>query len=308
MKYERIKLKVKEIMKEYLEVGFSGEKGIYACGGSLTVALPYSSVNDLAGFYLDGVVFSVLSGMPLGSIYFLRKPSGYEVIDGKKRLIALCRYIAGKNPSAYKTPFSSLSLSEKERVFDYEVEAIVVDGTREELAEWLKITNAHEYVSREQEVLNSCCGGEWIEKAKEYFSGRNCKAYKLGADLMSGTPENQDYLAKVLSWIADEKGFESGKEYMLEHADDPDADELIAYFEHVVEWVFDVFPARRKERKGVEWGLLYNRFRDEQLDAYELDIKIEKLFADGTDYDRQGVFAYVLTENKKYLFSPFNGV
>lgn len=307
MKSERIKLKVKDIVNGYVEVGFLGEHGIYACGGKLAVCLPYSSANDLSDFYCDGVVFSVLNGMPLGTMYFVKKTDGLEVIDGKKRLITLCRYIADEKFDGCKIPFRLLKSDEKQKILDYEVEAFIVEGSREELAEWLKIINAREHALREQEMLNACCCGDWLKSAKEYFSGRNCKAYMLGSDLMSGKPEEQHYLSKALSWIADYKGLKSGKEYMFEHADDTDAAELVDYYERVMHWTYDTFPARRKERKGVEWGLLYNRFCQAELDAYQLDSEVKKLLDSENCYNRHGVFAYVLTRNKRYLSTPFVG-
>ena len=308
MQAKKISLTVGEIANGYTEVGFLGEDGIYGCGGRLTVCPPRQSKNDLSDFYTGGVIYSVLHGMPLGSIYFIGRDGGYEVLDGKKRLITLCRYLIKDYQCVIdKVRFHDRPAAERQKILDYPVEAYVVAGTRDEILEWLKIINAREYAVRKQEMLNGACNGKWLADAKRFFSGRNCEAYKTGRDFLSGAPENQDYLARTLSWIVDYECLGSVEEYMFAHVDDEDASGLIGYFERVIDWAYKTFPARRVEKRGVEWGLLYNRFRDLECDAYELDVEVEKLLKSDKLYNRQGVFAYVLSRNKRYLSTPFTG-
>ena len=37
------------------------------------------------------------------------------------------------------------------------------------------------------------------------------------------------------------------------------------FLKRVIEWVETIFPVYRKEMKGIEWGLLYNTYKDAEL-------------------------------------------
>lgn len=45
---------------------------------------------------------------------------------------------------------------------------------------------------------------------------------------------------------------------MAQHQNDPSAVILWNYFRSVIDWVQAIFPKKRKEMKGLPWGLLYN--------------------------------------------------
>ena len=56
--------------------------------------------------------------------------------------------------------------------------------------------------------------------------------------------------------------------FHLTHCNDSDADELWQYFQDVIHWVDKLFGRKyKKEMKGVEWGLLYNKHKDTKLTA-----------------------------------------
>src|SRR5699024_6813696 len=101
-------------------------------------------------------------------------------------------------------------------------------------------------------------------------------AYNLASDYMDGTPIRQDYLETAISWIND--GVIEG--YMGEHQHDRNANELWLYFQNVIQWAQLLFPVIRKELKNVNWGLLYNKYKDNSYDADELEEKIKELMID----------------------------
>ena len=57
---------------------------------------------------------------------------------------------------------------------------------------------------------------------------------------------------------------------MAKHQHDKNANELWNYFQDVIGWVRDVFPNHRKEMAQVNWGELYNEYKDEKLNADKL--------------------------------------
>jgi hypothetical protein len=61
---------------------------------------------------------------------------------------------------------------------------------------------------------------------------------------------------------------------------------LWLYFQSVINWVKAVFPKYRKEMKGIQWGFLYNDFKDKKFDHKKLEEEISKLMQD-EDVDQQ---------------------
>ncbi|TSC89310.1 MAG: Uncharacterized protein G01um10143_691, partial [Parcubacteria group bacterium Gr01-1014_3] len=142
--------------------------------------------------------------------------------------------------------------------------------------------------------------GSWLSDAKIKFSKSNCAAYLLandGGSLVSGSPIRQEYLETSLSWINDGKI----EDYMAKHQHDKKADELWQYFQDVIAWVRKTFPNYRREMNSVQWGELYNQFKDKKLDATKLETEIKKLMQDEDVTKKSGIYPYVLTRQEKYL-------
>ncbi len=139
--------------------------------------------------------------------------------------------------------------------------------------------------------------GSWVTDAKRYFSKTGCPAVGLGGDYMSGTPIRQDYLETVIKWI--NNGDIEG--YMAVHQHKPNAKDLWLYFQSVMAWVKATFPKHRKEMKSVQWGWLYNEFKDADLDPAVLEAEIATLMGDDDVTKKRGVYAYVLTRQERHL-------
>jgi hypothetical protein len=67
---------------------------------------------------------------------------------------------------------------------------------------------------------------------------------------------------------------------MAKHQHDKNANELWEYFQSVIAWVRKVFSNHRKEMANVNWGELYNQFKDKKLDAKKLETQVAKLMQD----------------------------
>ncbi len=65
---------------------------------------------------------------------------------------------------------------------------------------------------------------------------------------------------------------------------------------------------KRNEMKKVNWGKLYNQFKDKKFDIFELEKNIEMLMLDDDVTCKHGIYSYILTKDEKYLslrtFSP----
>ncbi|HRR06968.1 MAG TPA: HNH endonuclease signature motif containing protein, partial [Victivallales bacterium] len=91
------------------------------------------------------------------------------------------------------------------------------------------------------------------------------------------------------------------EKYMAEHQHEPNANELWLYFQSVINWVKTIFPTYRKEMKGVEWGFLYNEFKDKKVDPKKLEAEINKLMQDEDVTNKKGIYWYVLNRKEKHL-------
>jgi hypothetical protein len=104
-------------------------------------------------------------------------------------------------------------------------------------------------------------------------------------------------LETAIKWISDGEI----EYYMAVHQNKPDARELWLYFQGVIAWVEATFPTYYNEMKGVGWGLLYNEFKDAELDAGKIDERVAALMADEDVTARKGIFPYVLDGQQKHL-------
>ena len=53
--------------------------------------------------------------------------------------------------------------------------------------------------------------------------------------------------------------------------------------------------------KGVDWGVLYAEFKDEEIDSIKLENEIAILISDEYVTKKKGIYAYVLTKKEKHL-------
>ena len=88
---------------------------------------------------------------------------------------------------------------------------------------------------------------------------------------------------------------------MINNQKKDDAKELWNYFEKVIEWVQTVFTEYRDEMKKVEWGLLYNKHKNDNLDPNELEEKIAKYMEDEDITNQKGIYTYILDGDEKNL-------
>jgi hypothetical protein len=53
--------------------------------------------------------------------------------------------------------------------------------------------------------------------------------------------------------------------------------------------------------KGVQWGFLFNEFKDKRFDPKKLEEEISKLMQDEDVTNKKGIYEYVLTRKEKCL-------
>jgi len=292
MKIELKEISVRELTDSYQD---NDENGVVGFGGKLDIRPPYQREFIYKDKQRDAVINTVTKDFPLNVMYWaVREDGNYEVIDGQQRTISISQYV-NKDFSINGLGFNNLPNDKKEQILNYKLMVYLCSGTDSEKLEWFRTINIAGEKLTDQELRNAVYSGSWVSDAKRYFS-KNSRP-KIGDDYLSGSANRQEYLETAISWI-------SGgniEDYMSKNQHEPNANELWLYFKRVIDWTVAVFPKYRKEMKGIEWGFLYNEFKDEKLDPKKLEEEITKLMQDEDVTNKKGIYTFVLTRKEKYL-------
>lgn len=294
MKIDLQKISIRELTKEYIN---SDEEGVMGYGGKLDIRPKYQREFIYKEEQRNAVIKTVRNGFPLNVMYWVKNDDGFfEVLDGQQRTISICEYVINNFSIEYKQ-FDTLTKDEQGQILDYELMVYFCEGTESEKLDWFKTVNIAGAVLTKQELRNAVYTGAWLSDAKKNFSKSNCPAYLIGNKYVNGTPIRQDYLETALDWIS--RGII--EKDMMEHRHDPDALPLWSYFQSVIAWVQGKFYNYRKEMKGIDWGNLYNIFKDSALDPAELEKKIFILMKDDDVTNKKGIYEYVLDGEERHL-------
>ncbi len=297
MKIELHKISIRKVIVGYKD---SAEEGVVAYDGKLDIRPKYQREFVYTGKQRDAVIETIKNGFPLNVMYWVKTDQGnFEVLDGQQRTISIGQYVNG-DFSLNDRFFHNLTDEEQKQILDYELMIYFCEGTDKERLDWFRIINIAGEKLTDQELRNAVYTGPWLSDAKLKFSKSNCAAYLLandGGQLVSGSPIRQEYLETALSWINDGKI----EDYMAKHQHKKNADELWKYFQNVIEWTRKNFINYRREMGGVQWGELYNEFKDKKFSADKLEVEIKELMQDEDVTKKSGIYPYVLTRQEKYL-------
>lgn len=272
-------------------------KGLFGLKGTLTIQPEYQRNYIYAeggGAREQAVIHSLLHGYPLGLLYFNKLPDGkFEVLDGQQRITSIGRFVTNKfaiidngNPKN----FDSLAADKKKIILDSKLLAYECEGTETEIRNWFETINITGVRLTPQELLNAVYSGPFVTLAKAEFSNsQNANIQKWSA-YIKGSANRQQFLEQALEWVS--KGEIS--QYMNDHRNDNNINELKAYFNSVLDWVAGVFRDTMPEMKGLEWGRLYEEHHHKSYDPIKISEAVRDLATDFDVKNRKGIFEYVL--------------
>ena len=290
------KITIGELTKDYDDKSKDGG-GVVGFGEKLDIRPPYQREFIYKDKQRDAVIDSIMKNRPLNVMYWaVRDDGNFEVIDGQQRTISICEYVNG-DFSFNKISFDNLQKNQRDQILNYELMVYQCKGTDSEKMDWFKTINIAGERLTDQELRNAIYSGPWVTDAKRYFSKNGCAAFGLGSRYLNGSPIRQDYLETTIKWINNGEI----ELYMDKHRRDDDAKELWQYFQDVINWVEATFTEPRKEMKGVDWGGLYNDFKDKKLDSAKLETEIAKLMEDEDVGNKKGIYTFVLKRKERYL-------
>ena len=295
MKIELREVTVRELAEGYKD---SGAEGVVGYGGKLNIRPPYQREFIYKEKQRDAVITTVTQNFPLNVMYWADCGDGtYEVIDGQQRTISICQYVTGD--FAYKDRyFHNLTSDEKEQILNYKLMVYVCNGSDSEKLKWFRTINIAGEKLTDQELRNAVYSGSWVSDAKRYFSKNSCPAYNIGKDFVAGSPIRQDYLETAIRWISEDKI----EGYMAQHQHDSDASALWIYFQSVIAWAEAKFSHKHKKiLHAVEWGALYNKYKDAPLNPAEIEAEVLNLLLDDDVTKKGGIYPYILTRDERFL-------
>ena len=298
MEIKPFQITVGEVASGFVD---SAENGVVAYDGKLDIRPAYQREFVYKDAKRDAVIETIRNGFPLNVMYWFETSEGnYEMLDGQQRTISFCSYINGDFSIGYQY-FHNLTKGEQDEIKKYPLMVFICKGgTEKEKLDWFRIINIAGEKLTEQEMRNAIYTGEWLTEAKRYFSKTGCPAYQIAEKYLNGTPIRQDFLETALKWIADRDGI-TIPDYMSKHQHDKNANDLWIYFQSVISWVKVLFPKYRKEMKGLDWGVLYNKYSNTSYDAKELEKKFLELLEDDEVDTVKGIYLYLFTGEEKYL-------
>ncbi len=271
-------------------------KGLYGLSGKLTIQPEYQR-NYI---YADGkrdvaVIESIISGYPLGLIYFNEPEDGrYEVLDGQQRITSFGRFVTNKfaiKIDGMEQYFSGLPENLQKKILEYPLTIYICQGEEKEIKDWFKTINIAGVPLNEQELRNAIYSGPFVTAAKEEFSNsQNANIQKWGA-FISGSVNRQSFLETALDWVSDG----NIEAYMSTHRGDNNINELKTHFTSVIDWVSSVFVDLTSEMCGIEWGRLYREFHKNPYNPQDVSDKLRELYEDPYVRNRRGIFEYILS-------------
>lgn len=300
MNIELHKIKVSDLIN-----GFENneEEGVVGYGGLLNIRPKYQREFVYNENQQKAVIDTVFNNYPLNVMYWVKSADGtFELLDGQQRTLSICNYYSGDFFTIVDGDlkgFCNLTSDQKQRFLSYELMVYVcTDGTESERLDWFRIINIAGVELTNQEIRNAVYSGKWVTAMKRKFSKTTCVAYKLGQNYTKGNPLRQELLEQALKWISDGGNID---EYMLQHQHDETADMEWQYFQSVINWVKVIFPKTRKEMKKVDWGLLYNHYKDNTFSATELEKRVKSLMLDDDVTRKEGIYTYLITGDERHL-------
>ncbi len=290
---------LKEITVRDLTNGYqdNAENGVIGYGGKLDIRPPYQREFIYKDKQRNAVIDTITKSFPLNVMYWaVREDGNFEIIDGQQRTISICQYV-NNDFSINGLAFHNLPKDKQEQILDYKLMVYFCEGTDSEKLEWFKTINIAGEKLTDQELRNAVYSGTWVTDAKKYFSKNNCVAYQIGSDYLNGSPIRQEYLETAIKWISDDEI----EEYMSKRQHDQNAADLWIYFQALITWVSTTFKKKRSFMKGVDWGQLYNTYKNEKLNTDKIEEETARLILDDDVTKKSGIYPYILTRDEKHL-------
>ncbi len=294
-------IELAEITVEALVEGYHDDSqtggGVVGYSGKLDIRPPFQREFVYNDNQRAAVINTIIKGFPLNVMYWSDRGDGtYEIIDGQQRTISIAQYVE-KEFSYEMRYFHNLPADKRDKILNYKLMVYICSGTDSEKLDWFKTINIAGAKLTNQELRNAVYAGSWVSDAKRYFSKTGGPAHNIGQDYMTGSPIRQEYLETVLKWISND----NIEDYMGTHQHDENAKSLWEYYISIINWIKAHFETRKSLMPGTSWGILYNDFKDIELDPVAIEKETKRLIQDDDVERKKGIYEYLLRGDEKHL-------
>lgn len=296
----KTEITVRDVVNGFVYNELEG-KGLFGLSGTLTIQPEYQR----SYIYNDGkkdvaVIDSILKGYPIGVLYFNKVDDNqFEVLDGQQRITSIGRFVTGKfavkDSNGNEQYYSGMAKVQREKIMNTPLLIYICEGEEPEIKDWFRTINISGVELTAQEILNAVYSGPFVTAAKEEFSNSQNSHVQKWSAYVAGDVKRQAHLERALEWVS--HGAVDG--YMSKHRHDQDIDELISYFNIVIDWISSVFTDVESEMKGLEWGRLYETYHNNSYDPGKVSEKVHELIGSYEVKDKRGVFEYILGDCKE---------
>jgi hypothetical protein len=238
----------------------------------------------------NAVIDTIRKSFPLNVMYWVVNNEGtYEVMDGQQRTISFCQYINGDFSipvDGHPMAFHNLPKTLQDQILRLQAHGLLLlrygQGAVGLVPDHQHCRGTPHRPGTTQRRLHRTVAqprqNELLQNELSRLSARQ--------QVREGHPIRQEYLETAISWLSDGRI----EDYMAAHQHDPNANELWSYFQAVISWVELTFTTYRKEMKGVDWGDLYNQFKDGLYDTAKLEDEIKALMVDDDVTSKMGIY------------------
>lgn len=309
MKQELIKVSIRDLFNGYKN---KNDEGVFAYNGNLTLRPMYQREFIYNEKESALVIDTIIHGCCINLFQWAKKDDGkYECVDGQQRSISICEFVNNTYSIMYNNQpnyFYNLPKDLQEKILNYELTINLITGTNDEIKDWYKRINIPGKSHTEQEIRNASYCGPFLEILKKWLSKPNGIGAKEFMDYINGSPIRQDFLETCLTWYTCDidtniKDYDKNIcTYMAKNVNNIDeAKNFRDFLKNVLTWVKKTFPNYRKEMKGLDWGFLYKKCKDNKYNSKEMEQKIVSLILDDEISSNKGIYLYLLLEDEKYL-------
>lgn len=276
-------------------------KGLYGLNGQLIIQPEYQRnyIYDKGDKDKD-VIYSLLSGYPIGLMYFVKNKDGqYEVLDGQQRITSIGRFVNQSYTFSIidggeEKHFDRLTPFQQKLIKDTKLTIYICEGEPSEIEEWFKKINIQGVPLTPQELRNASYHGKFVTLARTKFSNSSNANMNKWRTYIKGDPKRQEILEVALDWVSNG----NIEEYMKVHREDDNIKELETYFNSVINWITSVFEYTDKEVKGLPWGEYYKKYHSKFYDKTKVTKRVDELMSDPYVHNKKGIFEYILGEEK----------
>ncbi|PAF54770.1 HNH endonuclease family protein [Mycoplasmopsis agassizii] len=311
-KYLETKWKIKDICEGFI---FKEDdwKGVHGLNSKLVIQPEYQR-NYIYGRNNEmdkAVIYSLMKKHPIGLLYFVRPEHGkehFEVLDGQQRITSICRF--RETQFAIKIDGWERNY-DKDNFKDFDETSLLVyvceSDKENEIKEWFKTINIVGLPLNEQEILNAIYSGPFVSASRKHF-GKSAidGTSKIWSSYLSCNANRQECLAKALAWLTKSKDTTIDS-YLNINRENANISELTDYFDSVIGWASNVFKYDKiseikkapKDLATLDWGRLYEQYKNEKYDSDYISKKLKKLYADDFVSNHKGAFEFLLTHEKE---------